>query len=96
MTKKTSSKTYTLDQTFKKSKNTKEFKKAYQEEKDRIRLAQSIREARKGKKLTQEALAKKLNMPQSVISRVESGSHGVSVETLNKIANAVGKKIELV
>lgn len=88
-------KTYTLEQTFNK-KNDPEFNKTYQEEKDRIRLARAIREAREEKKLTQEALAKKVAMPQSVISRLESGKHKVSLETLNKVVNAVGKKVEIV
>lgn len=85
-----------MDQTFGKSSKKKSFQHAYIEEKNRIKLARIIREARIGKKLTQAAVAKMVNMPQSVIARLESGNHGVSLDTLSKIAHVVGKQIELV
>ena len=70
--------------------------KAYAEEKARLDLAYAIRTSREAKKMTQKAVAHKANMPQSVIARLESGTHSVSVDTLNKVAHALGKQIELV
>ena len=32
----------------------------------------------------------------SVIARLESGTHSVSVDTLSKVAHALGKQVELV
>lgn len=46
--------------------------------------------------MTQAAVARKVDMPQSVIARLESGTHSVSVDTLSKVALALGKKVELV
>lgn len=40
--------------------------------------------------LSQEELAAKVGTTQSVISRLESGRHPVSVEMLNRIAKATG------
>jgi ribosome-binding protein aMBF1 (putative translation factor) len=93
--KKNGLKWYTIAQTFEKVSKNKEFQTAYQEEKDRIRLARLIRESRAKKRLTQAAVAKRANMPQSVIARLESGSHSVSLDTFSKVAHAMGKKIEL-
>ena len=95
-TRKNSNKWYTVSQTFNKVSKKKSFQRAYKEETNRIRLARIIREARTAKRLTQAALAKRANMPQSVIARLESGAHSVSLDTLSKIAYVVGKQVELV
>ncbi len=89
-------KVYTLEQVFKKARKSKAFQKAYKEEKARLDLAYSIRKSRDAKKMTQAAVARKANMPQSVIARLESGTHSVSVATLSKVAHALGKQVELV
>lgn len=46
--------------------------------------------------MTQTEVAVKVNMPQSVIARIESGNHNLSVATLNKIAMVFNKQIGLV
>jgi ribosome-binding protein aMBF1 (putative translation factor) len=86
---------YTFDEVFKKDFKNKEFVKAYDEEMSRIKLARQIRENRLEKNLTQEAVALRAEMPQSVIARLESGHHSVSLDTLSKVAYALGKNIEL-
>lgn len=55
-----------------------------------------IAELREKKGWSQREFAKKAKMPQSVIARLESGGHNATIETLNKVAGALGKKIELV
>ena len=62
----------------------------------RILMAGEITDARKKSKMTQAEVAKKAKMPQSVIARIESGRHSVSLGTLNRIAHALGKKVQLV
>ncbi len=86
----------TFDEVLKKASKSEKFSKAYDEELVRLRLASEIRLSRLKKGLTQEIVAKKARMPQSVIARVESGKRGVSLATLDRIAQAVGKKIQLV
>lgn len=85
-----------LEQVVTKSSKNKAFKEAYNEELARLHLAQKLREIRSTRRLTQKTVADRAGMPQSVIARIESGTHGVSVETLGKIAAVLGKRVELV
>ena len=87
---------YTIDQVFKKSSKSEDFQRAYSEEVERIKLVRTIRKIRISKKLTQAAVAKRADMSQSVIARLESGDHGVSLDTLNRVAYALGKRVQLV
>ena len=50
-------------------------------------------EARIKKGLTQEALAKKIKTKQSAIARIESGNANPSIGFLQKLAEALGKKL---
>lgn len=68
----------------------------YERELSQLRLAKQLRDARIERKLTQKAVADKVGVPQSVIARAESGTHGFSVDTLERIASAFGKRIQLV
>lgn len=84
---------YSLDQVFR--KRTRAFERAYAAESVRIALAKKIRRERLAKNLTQEMVAHRANMPQSVIARIERGEHGISVDTLSRVAHALGKKVVL-
>lgn len=86
----------TLEQVVLKSSKEAIFKQAYDEELTRFRLAQEIRKLRSAKRLTQKTVAERAGMPQSVIARIESGTRGMSLDTLEKIAIVLGKKIQLV
>lgn len=75
-----------------------EFKKAWEEPTGDVYLdtALGIAMARREKKLSQKALAKKVGTSQQAIARLESPSYkGRSLSTLNKVAEALGKKIEI-
>jgi transcriptional regulator with XRE-family HTH domain len=45
---------------------------------------------------TQKQLAERLKMTESMISRLESGDHIPSVKTLCRIADAFGRRLEIV
>lgn len=87
---------YTVEEVFRKVSKTKEFKEAYVAESQRLDLAYQLRELRRAKRLSQKAVAEKADMPQSVIARLESGEHNVSVLTLGKVARAFGKRVAIV
>lgn len=53
-----------------------------------------IRRLRKSKGLTQSALAKIMKVKREFISRIESGNQNITLETLIRIANAVGKEFK--
>jgi transcriptional regulator with XRE-family HTH domain len=50
---------------------------------------------RKERNLTQRELAELINTTQSCIARLESGNYNPSLQFLQKIADACGKKIEI-
>ena len=79
----------------KKLKN-KRFKKAYDEEMSRLQLAYDVRSLRQKNGMTQKQVAQKAQMPQSVVARIESGAHGLSLGTLYKIAGVFDREIRLV
>lgn len=54
-----------------------------------------IREARKSKGLTQKELAALLGIDETRVSKYESGKQNPTIETLEKIANALNVTIEL-
>ncbi len=58
----------------------------------RLELAIQIANEREKAGLSQKELAKKLKTTQSVISRIENGKQNISLDMLQKIANALGKK----
>lgn len=88
-------KKYSFQEVFQKGSKSNEFRKAYSEEIARLKLAQQIKEIRLREKLTQKAVAKITHMPQSVIARIESGTHGYSLGTLQRLAHAFKKEIQL-
>ena len=86
---------YTAEEVFKKASKSQTFQDAYNEELIRLRLAHQIKKIRLGKCLTQKEVAGKAQMPQSVIARIESGTHSFSLGTLNRIAKVFNKEVEL-
>ena len=75
-----------------------EFKKAWDEPTGDVYLdtALGISLARQEKKMSQKKLAKKVGTSQQAIARLENPSYrGRSLSTLEKIAQALGKKLEI-
>lgn len=87
---------HSFDEVFGKSSKKNEFRRAYDEEIVRLRLARQIRNLRTISQMTQLVVAQKSGMPQSVIARIESGDRGISVDTLGRIAHTLGKEVQLV
>lgn len=86
----------TFEDMLKKQMKINGFKEGYEKEVARMNMIHQIKQARLAKKMTQEKLAQKAGMPQSVIARLESGRQGISFATITQIATALGKKIQLV
>ena len=59
------------------------------------KIIEDIIMARKERNLTQKELAELVGTKQSNISRFESGNYNPSLDFLNKLANAVGKELEV-
>lgn len=71
------------------------FKKAYEEEGRRLEIAYQILQLRNKQKLSQKALADKLDTTQSVIARMEAGQQNFSIDTLEKIASAFKRELKI-
>lgn len=56
-------------------------------------LAFRFKELRKKKHLTQSQLAEKTGMEKGQISKIESGQFNLTLATINKIASALGAKV---
>jgi len=72
-----------------------EFAAAYEALEPQYQIARAIIAARLESGLTQAELAEKASLPQSNISRLESGTFNPTVQTLEKVAAGLGKKLEV-
>ena len=79
----------------KKMKN-KKFRELFSEAITRRMLAGELKTLRAAQKMTQQQVAAKAKMPQSVIARIESGNHSASLATLQQIASVFHKRIGFV
>lgn len=70
-------------------------RKAYQELEPEFELARTVIEMRLKKGLTQAVLAKKIGTKQSAVARLESGRYNPSLVFLDKVASALGAKLEV-
>jgi DNA-binding XRE family transcriptional regulator len=59
------------------------------------KIIEEIITARKEKNLTQKGLAELIGTRQSNISRLESGNYNPTLELLTKIAQVMGKRLEV-
>lgn len=58
-------------------------------------LGADLANARHGRNFTQEALSELSGVPQSEISRIESGRANPTIETVSRLAAALDKKLVL-
>lgn len=62
----------------------------------RVVIGKRIAELRKASGMTQQQLADKCGILRPNIARIETGRYGMTVDVLSRIAEALGKRIELV
>lgn len=72
-----------------------EFKVAYDEWEPDFNIADTLLSFRAANHLTQEELAKLIGMNRSRLSELESASGNPTLQTLKKIATALGAKLEI-
>ena len=71
------------------------FRKAYEEESQRLRIAYQILQLRKKQRLSQKELARKLDTTQSTVARMEAGQQNFTTDTLQKIASALDRDLKI-
>jgi ribosome-binding protein aMBF1 (putative translation factor) len=67
-------------------------KKAYDEERFMTSVMAEIYELRKKSGITQKELAKNINIPQSELSRIETGNQNITLLMLYRILTGIGRK----
>lgn len=60
-----------------------------------FKIGVMLKAAREEAGLTQEQLAKKLNTKKTAISRIENHAEDIKLSTLDKFAQALGKKLTI-
>ena len=71
------------------------FAEDYETGYEQFKIGVILKQAREEAGLTQEELAVKLNTKKSAISRIENHAEDIKLSTLEKFANALGKKLHL-
>lgn len=71
------------------------FKSSYEQVKKEYELIEQIVKIRKQMKISQSELAKKANVSQQAISRLEKEKHIPKIDTLMKIIDGLGLKLVL-
>ena len=72
-----------------------DFSKDYDKGYEEFKIGSMLKAAREEVGLTQEQLAQKLKTKKSAISRIENHAKDIKLSTLEKIAQALGKKLEV-
>jgi len=71
------------------------FKRHYDYYGKQLEIAYQILKLRKKRKISQAQLAKKIGTKQSNIARMEAGQQNFSIDTLEKIAEALGYELNI-
>ena len=79
----------------KRMKKDPEFWSGYDERLETFKLGILLKQARLEAGLTQEQIAKRLKTTKSVVSRMENHATDIRLSTLEKFAEAVGRKIHV-
>ncbi len=72
-----------------------EFRRFYEEADIELRVALEVAKAREKAKMTQRDLADALKTKQQTVSRIERGAQNVTIETLDKIARALHRDLQV-
>ena len=59
-----------------------------------LKTAMELKKLRKDLKISQNKLARKMKVKREFITRIESGEQNITIETLNRVAEATGKEFE--
>ena len=86
----------THDEVLKEFLKDEEFRKGYEEELRKLRIAHALIKLREQRGLTQAALARRMRVSQPFIAKLESGeARNYNLETLMKVAVALDSDLEV-
>jgi len=76
-------------------KKEKKFAEGYDEGYEQFKIGVVLRRAREEAGLTQEELARRLHTKKTAISRIENHAEDIKLSTLERVASALGKRLEV-
>jgi ribosome-binding protein aMBF1 (putative translation factor) len=76
-------------------KKDKEFANGFDEGYEQFKIGTVLRQARESAGLTQEDLANRLNTKKTAISRIENHAEDIKLSTLDRVAKALGKRLQI-
>jgi ribosome-binding protein aMBF1 (putative translation factor) len=79
----------------KRKKKDKKFADGYDEGYERFKIGVILRRAREEAGMTQEELARRINTRKTAISRIENHAEDIKLSTLERVAEALGKRLEV-
>jgi HTH-type transcriptional regulator/antitoxin HipB len=79
----------------KRKKKDPEFAQGFEEGYEEFKIGVLLRQARQQAGLTQEQLARMLQTKKTAISRIENHAQDIKLSTLQKVAKALGKSVEI-
>lgn len=71
------------------------FAEEYDEGYEQFKIGVMLKQARESARLTQEELAQRLKTKKTAISRIENHAEDIKLSTLEKVARALGKRLEV-
>ena len=79
----------------KRKKRDSKFAKGFEEGYKEFRIGVLLKQAREQAGLTQEQLAKMIRTQKTAISRIENHAEDIKLSTIQKVARALGKNLEI-
>jgi HTH-type transcriptional regulator / antitoxin HipB len=76
-------------------KRDKAFAEGYDGEYEQFKIGMVLKQAREKAGLTQEELARRLKTKKTAISRIENHAEDIKLSTLEKVAHALGKRLQV-
>ena len=73
----------------------KAFAKDFDERYEQFKIGVVLRQAREEAGLTQEELARRLKTKKTAISRIENHAEDIKLSTLERVAGALGKRLQI-
>jgi HTH-type transcriptional regulator/antitoxin HipB len=71
------------------------FAQGFEEGYSEFRIGVLLKQAREKAGITQEQLAKMINTKKTAISRIENHAEDIKLSTIQKVAKALGKNLEI-
>ena len=76
-------------------KRDKKFTEGFDKGYEQFKVGVILRQARESAGLTQEELARRLKTKKTAISRIENHAEDIKLSTLERVASALGKKLQV-